>query len=84
MWYRFKMANIGGGAIKSTPLLPVSSESIENINEIKDSPEFKNYDELNEYIENIKSNFSVTKVDVSYILQQIYKMSYNVYFVCSF
>lgn len=48
MWYRFKMANIGGGAIKSTPLLPVSSESIENINQIKDSPEFRNYDEIND------------------------------------
>lgn len=63
MWYRFKKANIGGGAIKSTPLLPVSSEGIENINHKKDSPEFKNYDELNEDLLNILDEMGQTLDD---------------------
>ena len=63
MWYRFKKANIGGGAIKSTPLLPVSSEGIENIYHKKDSPEFKNYDELNEDLLNILDEMGQTLDD---------------------
>jgi hypothetical protein len=63
MWYRFKKANIGGGAIKSTPLLPVSSEGIENKDHIKDSPDFKNYDELNEDLLAILTDMGQTLED---------------------
>lgn len=49
MWYRFKKANIGGGAIKSTPLLPVSSQDNQKESqELKDTPDYKNYDETNQ------------------------------------
>jgi len=70
MWYRIKKAQFGGGAIKSTPLLPVSSEQIEQElqEEIKDSAEFKNYDELNEALK-------VILEDMNQTLEDYYEMS---------
>jgi hypothetical protein len=70
MWYRIKKAQFGGGAIKSTPLLPVSSEQIEQEpqEELKDSPEFQNYDELNEALKMILEEMGQT-------LEEYYEMS---------
>ena len=70
MWYRIKKAQFGGGAIKSTPLLPVSSEQIEQEpqEELKDSAEFKNYDELNAALKLILEDMNQT-------LEDYYEMS---------
>lgn len=70
MWYRIKKAQFGGGVVKSTPLLPVSNQQIEQEpqEELKDSPEFKNYDELNEDLLTILEEMGQT-------LEEYYEMS---------
>jgi len=70
MWYRIKKAQFGGGVVKSTPLLPVSNQKIEQEpqEKLKDSPEFKNYDELNEDLLTILEEMGQT-------LEEYYEMS---------
>ena len=70
MWYRIKKAQFGGGVVKATPLLPVSSGQIDQElqEELKDSPEFKNYDEINEDLISILEEMGQT-------LQDYYEMS---------
>jgi len=70
MWYRIKKAQFGGGVVKATPLLPVSSGQIkqEPEEELKDSTEFDNFDELNEALKMILEDMGQT-------LEEYYEMS---------
>ena len=68
MWYRFKKANIGGGAIKATPLLPVTQEQASQISDKKDSPYYKNHDELNSDLLNLLQHMGKT-------LEEYYELS---------
>lgn len=70
MWYRIKKAQFGGGVVKATPLLPVSNQQIEQEpqEELKDSAEFNNYDELNDALQIILEDMGKT-------LDEYYEMS---------